>query len=97
MPDPSPAPIDWEAFYQGYRKPGYVPGFEILHKIGGGAFGIVFKARKESIEQALRDQVSQGRRRGRSATPSCASSTAVRFFAQVDHPNLVSIEDKGEV
>ena len=40
---------DWEAFYQSYRKPGYVPGFEIRQKIGAGCFGVVFKARKESI------------------------------------------------
>lgn len=34
---PEHARIDWEAFYKSYRKPGYAPGFEILHKIGGGA------------------------------------------------------------
>ena len=44
MPDRVPAPVDWEAFYHGYRKPGYVPGFEILHRIGAGSFGIVFNA-----------------------------------------------------
>ena len=41
--------IDWEAFYANYRKPDYVPGYEIAQKLGAGAFGIVFKARKHSI------------------------------------------------
>lgn len=91
--DPSP---DWEAFYRGYRKPGYVPGFVIAHKLGGGVFGVVFKARKESIgkpyaikflrveDPGVRQQVVR-------------ELETVSLFAQVDHPNLVSIEDKGVV
>jgi serine/threonine protein kinase len=90
------AAIDWEAFYRNYRKPGYIPGFEIVNKLGGGVFGMVFKARKESIgkdyaikflkvdDEGVRDAVAR-------------ELDSVRFFAQVDHPNLVSIEDKGEV
>lgn len=92
----SDAPIDWESFYQNYRKPGYLPGFEILHKLGAGAFGIVFKARRESIgkeyavkflkvdDANVRDAVLRELER-------------VNYFAQVDHPNLVTIEDRGEV
>jgi len=88
--------IDWEAFYRNYRKPGYVPGYEIINKLGGGVFGMVFKARKESIgkdyaikflkvdDEVVRDAVVR-------------ELDSVRYFAQVDHPNLVSIEDKGEV
>lgn len=93
--DPGPR-IDWESFYVNYRKPGYVPGYEIINKLGGGVFGMVFKARKESIgkdyaikflkvdDEAVRDAVVR-------------ELDSVRFFAQIDHPNLVSIEDKGEV
>jgi len=93
--DPRPS-IDWEAFYRNYRKPGYVPGYEIINKLGGGVFGLVFKARKESIgkdyaikflkvdDEVVRDAVAR-------------ELDTVRFFAQIDHPNLVSIEDKGEV
>ncbi|MHC5062843.1 MAG: serine/threonine-protein kinase, partial [Planctomycetota bacterium] len=89
-------PIEWEAFYKNYRKPGYIQGFEIVNKLGGGVFGIVYKARKESIgkdyaikflkvdDEVVRDAVVR-------------ELNSVRFFAQVDHPNLVSIEDKGDV
>ena len=93
----SPRPgIDWEAFYGNYRKPGYVAGYEVVNKLGGGVFGMVFKARKESIgkdyaikflkvdDEVVRDAVVR-------------ELDSVRLFAQIDHPNLVSIEDKGEV
>ena len=43
---PDPIRVDWEAFYRSYRKPGYLSGFEIVNKLGGGMFGLVFKARK---------------------------------------------------
>jgi len=88
--------LSWESFYQNYRKPGYVPGYEIVHKLGGGVFGVVFKARKESIGKAyaikflkvddpgVKEQVLR-------------ELDQVSLFAQVDHPNLVSIEDKGVV
>ena len=91
-----PSRVDWETFYQNYRKPGYVSGFEIVNKLGGGMFGLVFKARKESIgkdyaikflkvdDETVRDAVAR-------------ELETVRFFAQIDHPNLVSIEDKGIV
>ncbi|MBM4060055.1 MAG: serine/threonine protein kinase [Planctomycetes bacterium] len=93
---PQPERVDWEAFYQNFRKPGYVPGFEIVNKLGGGMFGLVFKARKESIgkdyaikflkvdDDTVRDAVAR-------------ELESVQFFAQIDHPNLVSIEDKGVV
>ncbi len=88
--------IDWESFYRNYRKPGYVPGYEVINKLGGGVFGMVYKARKESIgkdyaikflkvdDEVVRDAVVR-------------ELEGVKFFAQVDHPNLVSIEDKGEI
>jgi len=96
-PDPAnPDRVDWEAFYRNYRKPGYLPGFEIVNKLGGGMFGLVFKARKESIgkdyavkflkvdDDTVRDAVMR-------------EIENVSFFAQIDHPNLVSIEDRGTV
>lgn len=91
-----PDRVDWESFYLNYRKPGYLSGFEIVNKLGGGMFGLVFKARKESIgkdyaikflkvdDDSVRDAVMR-------------EIDNVSFFAQIDHPNLVSIEDKGTV
>ncbi|MGH7150292.1 MAG: serine/threonine-protein kinase, partial [Planctomycetota bacterium] len=99
-PGPAPEPgrggANWEAFYKNYRTPGYVPGFEILNRLGAGVFGVVFKARKLSIGKlyAIKflkvddDSVKEAVRR---------EIESVRVFAQIDHPNLVSIEDRGEV
>ncbi len=94
---PPGAPLpDWESFYASYRKPGYVPGFEITHKLGGGAFGLVFRARKQSIGKDyaikfLKVDDSEVRR------AVLQELDQVRFFAEIDHPNLVAIEDRGEV
>ena len=59
-------------------------------------FGLVFKARKLSIGRTyaikflkVDDQDIQRAVLG--------ELESVRYFAQVDHPNLVSIEDRGEV
>ena len=87
---------DWEAFYRDYRKPGYVTGFEITTKLGGGMFGLVYRARKQSIGKDyaikfLQVDDSEVRR------AVLAELEAVKLFAQIDHPNLVSIEDRGEV
>ncbi|MHC5066110.1 MAG: protein kinase domain-containing protein, partial [Planctomycetota bacterium] len=96
MAEPGNTSINWEAFYGNFRKPGYIPGFEILEKLGAGVFGLVYKARKESIgklyaikflkvdDESVREAVVR-------------ELDTVRYFAQVDHPNLVAIEDKGEV
>ena len=89
---PQPA-ADWEAFYGSYRKPGYVPGFEITSKLGGGMFGLVFKATRQSIGKDyaikfLRVDDTEVRR------AVLAELEQVQYFAQIDHPNLVSIEDK---
>ena len=87
---------DWEAFYRDYRKPGYVAGFEITTKLGGGAFGLVYRAKRLSIgkDYAIKflqvDDVEVRK-------AILAELEQVKLFAQIDHPNLVSIEDRGEV
>jgi serine/threonine protein kinase len=96
-PDAAPDRMpDWEAFYRDYRKPDYVPGFEITSQLGGGAFGLVYRARRMSIGKDyaikfLRVEDAAVRR------AVLSELSQVGFFAQIDHPNLVSIEDKGEV
>ena len=92
----SGATLDWEAFYQNFRKPGFIPGYEIQNRLGGGAFGDVYKARKLTIGKAyaikflkVEDQAHQaGIER---------ELESVRHFAAIDHPNLVTIEDLGTV
>lgn len=88
--------MDWEAFYNRFREPDFVPGYEIQNRLGGGAFGEVYKARKHSIgksyaikflkidDEAQRDAIEH-------------ELEQVRHFAGIDHPNLVTIEDMGSV
>jgi tRNA A-37 threonylcarbamoyl transferase component Bud32 len=87
---------DWEVFYNRFREPGFIAGYEIQNRLGGGAFGDVYKARKLSIgkvyavkflkldESALREMVER-------------ELEQVRHFASIDHPHLVTIEDMGVV
>jgi len=88
--------IDWERFYNSFRKPDFIPGYEVQNHLGGGAFGEVYKARKTSIGKAyaikfLRlDDASQ-------KDASERELEQVRLFASIDHPNLVTIEDMGVV
>ena len=93
---PVPAAANWEAFYANYRKPGYVRGFEITTKLGAGMFGLVYKATRQSIgkDYAIKFlKVDDGEVR----RAVLQELEQVRHFAQVDHPNLVAIEDRGEV
>ena len=88
--------MDWEAFFRRYREPDFIPGYTILNKLGSGVFGDVYKAEKTSIgkfyaikflkvlDERLSEQVLR-------------ELQSVDHFAQVDHPHLVSIEDRGEV
>ena len=88
--------IDWESFYSSFRKPDFIPGYEVQNHLGGGAFGEVYRARKTSIGKAyaikfLRlDDASQNGLIERELEQ-------VRLFAAIDHPNLVTIEDMGVV
>jgi serine/threonine protein kinase len=88
--------MDWEAFYKRLREPDFIPGYEIQNRLGGGAFGEVYKARKHSIGKAYAikflklDDDSQREAVRRELEQ-------VRHFAAIDHPNLVSIEDQGTV
>lgn len=88
--------MDWEAFYNNFRTPDFIPGYEIQNRLGGGAFGEVYKARKHSIGKAYAikflklDDEAQREAIERELDQ-------VRHFAAIDHPNLVTIEDLGTV
>jgi len=86
--------VDWESFYTEFREPGFIPGYEILHRLGGGAFGEVYFARKTSIGKALAIKFL---RVGDEANEGAVSRELeqVQNFADIDHPNLVTMEDMG--
>jgi len=88
--------MDWEAFFKNYRQPDFVAGFTLLNKLGSGVFGEVYKAKRTSIGKlyAIKFLRLQDERLHEQVIRELDS---VDHFAQVDHPNLVSIEDRGEV
>lgn len=86
--------MDWEAFYHRFRQPDFVPGYEIQNRLGGGAFGEVYKARKASIGKAYAIKflkIDDDAQRD----AALRELEQVRHFAAIDHPNLVTIEDLG--
>jgi hypothetical protein len=85
--------IDWEAFYSSFRQPDFVPGYEIQHRLGGGAFGEVYLARKRSIGKAY--AIKFLKLAGGEGDSAARELEHVRLFAAIDHPNLVTIEDMG--
>jgi serine/threonine-protein kinase len=88
--------MDWEAFYARFRSPDFIPGYEIQNRLGGGAFGEVYKARKHSIGKAYAIKfLKVDDEAARSAVER--ELEQVRHFAAIDHPNLVTIEDLGTV
>jgi tRNA A-37 threonylcarbamoyl transferase component Bud32 len=88
--------MDWEAFYNSFRKPDFVPGYEIQNRLGGGAFGDVYKARKQSIGKAYAIKFLKIEDEGQRDAVE-RELAQVRHFAAIDHPNLVTIEDMGVV
>lgn len=88
--------MDWEAFYNSFRQPDFIPGYEIEHRLGGGAFGEVYKARKQSIGKSYAIKflkIDDGAQKDAIER----ELEQVRHFAAIDHPNLVTIEDMGTV
>jgi len=88
--------MDWEDFYNSFRKPGFVPGYEIQNRLGGGAFGDVYKARKQSIGKPYAIKFLKIEDDGQREAVE-RELAQVRHFAAIDHPNLVTIEDLGAV
>jgi len=94
-----PAPtdtMDWEQFYAVFRKPDFIPGYEIQNRLGGGAFGEVYKARKTSIGKAYAVKFLKVEDEAQRELIE-RELEQVRHLATMDHPNLVSIEDLGVV
>ncbi|MEE2939617.1 MAG: serine/threonine-protein kinase [Planctomycetota bacterium] len=88
--------MDWEAFYNAFRRPDFIPGYEIENRLGGGAFGDVYRARKSSIGKPYAIKfLKVGSDDQQEAVER--ELDQVRHFAAIDHPNLVTIEDLGVV
>lgn len=89
-------PPDWERFYLHLRQPGYIPGYEIQGLLGHGSFGVVYKARKISVGRpcALKFLKVDDPATGQAVLRELAS---LEHLAQLDHPGLVSVEDRGVV
>ena len=88
--------MDWEGFFRRFREPGFVPGYQIENKLGGGVFGEVYRARKLSIGKSYAIKFLKLADEG-ARDDLFRELQSVEHFAQVDHPHLVSIEDKGEI
>lgn len=88
--------MDWEAFYNSFRQPDFIPGYEIENRLGGGAFGDVYRARKTSIGKAYAIKFLKVDDEDQRAAVE-RELNLVRRFASIDHPNLVTIEDLGSV
>ncbi len=88
--------MDWEAFYNNFRSPDFIPGYEIQNRLGGGAFGDVYKARKRSIGKAYAIKFLKVEDESQREAVE-RELDQVRHFAAIDHPNLVTIEDLGTV
>ncbi|HIG88216.1 MAG TPA: serine/threonine protein kinase [Planctomycetes bacterium] len=87
---------DWEEFYLQLRKPEFVGGYEILQRLGGGAFGEAYKARKISTGKSLAIKFLKLGDGGKDEAVA-RELEHVRHLADIDHQNLVSIEDIGLV
>lgn len=88
--------MDWEGFFRRFREPDFVPGYQIENKLGGGVFGEVYRAKKLSIGKSYAIKFLKLADEG-ARDDIFRELQSVEHFAQVDHPHLVSVEDKGEV
>ncbi len=86
--------MDWEHFYNSFRQADFIPGYEIQNRLGGGAFGEVYKARKVSIGKPYAIKFLRVEDDSQRAIIE-RELDQVRHFAAIDHPNLVTIEDMG--
>ena len=95
-PSDSQSFMDYETFYRDLRKPDFIPGYEIIRKIGAGVFGDVFKVRKKSIGRIYVIKFLKTENEAQRAIIR-KELASLKQFAQIDHPNLVGIEDQGAV
>jgi eukaryotic-like serine/threonine-protein kinase len=74
-------------------EPGAVIGrFEILRKIGGGGFGVVYEARDRELHRSVAFKLV---RPGRVESAEDLLGREAEVVAQLSHPNLVTLFDVG--
>ena len=87
-----------------FRKP--VPGervggsdgrrYEVLSELGGGAMGLVFRARDEELQRTVALKFLIPRGRGGEGPPAGMLRQEARAIAQFDHENIVRVHDVAE-
>lgn len=71
------------------------PGFRLLHEVGRGGMGTVYRAEQIVLERSVALKVLS---ESRIASPGALERfrRAVRALARLRHPNVVRIDDVGE-
>jgi serine/threonine protein kinase/tetratricopeptide (TPR) repeat protein/ABC-type transport system involved in cytochrome c biogenesis ATPase subunit len=87
-----------------FRKP--VPGeriggsdgrrYEVMKELGGGAMGLVFRARDEELQRVVALKFLLPRGRGADGLPAGMLRQEARAIAQFDHENIVRVHDVAE-
>jgi WD40 repeat protein/serine/threonine protein kinase len=89
---PSPPP---EAPPPGPKGPPVVPGYEILGKVGSGAFGVVYQARHLRLNRVVAlKMVRDGAHAG--AEELARFRAEAEAVARLSHPNIVQIHEIGD-
>ncbi|MAG57164.1 MAG: hypothetical protein CMJ83_12800 [Planctomycetes bacterium] len=81
---------------QSFREPGLVPGYEISSILGSGGQGIVFKAKKTAIGRTYAIKFLRPPDHVNPTTWRNSELGNLAALADMRHPNLVAIEDRGE-
>jgi Flp pilus assembly protein TadD/predicted Ser/Thr protein kinase len=76
--------------------PPRIPGYEILHVVGRGGMGVVYKAKHLSLNRIVALKVPLA---GAFATPTERQRhmREARAVAALGHPNIITVHDVGEV
>jgi serine/threonine protein kinase len=81
----------------GWRQPGLVPGYDLVNVLGSGGQGLVIKARKRATGRTYAIKFLKPPDQAHPETWRQPELDHIAQLAELRHPNLVSIEDQGEV